>query len=122
MGGGHGFPRAAGGVEALEEVVRRGVFGYFGDESEYLAAIAGWMERRHGWEVDPAAILSAHGLVAAVGHCIETFTEPGEAVVLFTPVYHAFARIITATGGRWSRARWRSRTAATPWIWTPGRG
>jgi len=85
-------------TEALEEVVARGVFGYHGDDFEYRAAIAGWMGRRHGWEVDPAAILTAHGLVAAVGHCLEAFTAPGEAVVLFTPVYHAFARIIAANG------------------------
>ncbi len=85
-------------TEALEEIVRRGVFGYFGDDRDYRAAIAGWMARRHGWEVDPAAILTAHGLVAGVGHCLEAFTAPGDAVILFTPVYHAFARIVAANG------------------------
>jgi cystathionine beta-lyase len=31
--------------------------------------------------------------------CIDAFTKPGDGVVLFTPVYHAFARVISA-GGR----------------------
>jgi cystathionine beta-lyase len=30
--------------------------------------------------------------------CVDAFTKPGEGVVLFTPVYHAFARVITAAG------------------------
>lgn len=30
--------------------------------------------------------------------CVDTYTKPGEGVVLFTPVYHAFARTIRAAG------------------------
>jgi cystathionine beta-lyase len=30
--------------------------------------------------------------------CLDTWTEPGDGVVLFTPVYHAFARVIRAAG------------------------
>ncbi len=58
------------------------------------------MARRHGWEVDPATILTTHGLVAAVGFCLQAFSAPGEGVILFTPVYHAFARVIRANGRR----------------------
>ena len=28
--------------------------------------------------------------------CVDAFTNPGDGVVLFTPVYHAFARVIAA--------------------------
>ena len=30
--------------------------------------------------------------------CVDTWTDPGDAVVLMTPVYHAFFRIIRAAG------------------------
>jgi len=30
--------------------------------------------------------------------CVDAFTKPGDAVVLFTPVYHAFAKVIKAAG------------------------
>ena len=56
----------------------------------------GWMARRHGWEVDPAAIATTHGVVAGLAICLQAFTEPGDGVILFTPVYHAFYRIIRA--------------------------
>ena len=82
--------------EALAAAVAHGVHGYFGDERDYKAAITGWMARRHGWEVDPAAIATTHGIVAGLAICLRAFTEPGDGVILFTPVYHAFARIIGA--------------------------
>jgi cystathionine beta-lyase len=85
---------------ALAAEIAQGVFGYFGDDRDHRAAIVGWMARRHGWEVDPATILTTHGLVAAVGFCLQAFSEPGEGVILFTPVYHAFARVIRANGRR----------------------
>ena len=54
------------------------------------------MARRHGWEVDPAAIFTTHGIVAGLAIVLEAFSEPGDGVILFTPVYHAFHRIIAA--------------------------
>jgi cysteine-S-conjugate beta-lyase len=85
---------------ALRAEIDHGVFGYFGDDRAHRAAITGWMSRRHGWEIDPASILTTHGLVAAVGLCLQAYSEPGDGVILFTPVYHAFARVIAANGRR----------------------
>lgn len=84
---------------ALERMLAHGIYGYFGDETAYRAAIGWWMKERHGWEIAPDWIFSTHGLVNGTGLCVDTWTEPGDAVVLFTPVYHAFARVIRA-GGR----------------------
>ncbi|RFU12576.1 pyridoxal phosphate-dependent aminotransferase [Rhodobacteraceae bacterium W635] len=84
--------------KAVEDMADHGIYGYFGDDSAYRAAIAWWMENRHGWQVDPAAIFTTHGLVNGTAMCVDTFTAPGDGVVLFTPVYHAFARVIKAAG------------------------
>lgn len=81
-------------TEALRNTVDHGVFGYYGDDAAYKAAIISWMKDRHGWDVAPDWILTTHGLVAAVGLCLQAFTAPSEGVILFTPVYHAFARMI----------------------------
>lgn len=82
--------------EALAAAVAHGVHGYFGDDRAYKSAITGWMARRHGWEVDPAAIATTHGVVAGLAICLQAFTEPGDGVILFSPVYHAFYRVIRA--------------------------
>lgn len=84
--------------EALARAVAHGIHGYFGDDAAYLAAVTGWMRRRHGWEVAPDWIAVVHGLVNGTALCIQAYSEPGDAVILFTPVYHAFHRIIRANG------------------------
>ncbi|WP_417250488.1 MalY/PatB family protein [Celeribacter sp.] len=84
--------------KAVEDMATHGIYGYFGDEGDYHAAIQWWMKERHGWEVDPAWIFTTHGLVNGTGLCLEAFTKAGDGVVLTTPVYHAFARTIKAAG------------------------
>lgn len=84
--------------EALAAAVAHGIHGYYGDDASLRAAICGWMARRHGWRIEPDWILNCHGLVSGTALCIQAFSEPGDGVVLFTPVYHAFHKIIRANG------------------------
>lgn len=83
---------------ALAAAVELGVHGYFGDEREHKAAIAGWMQSRHGWTIEPGWITTVHGVASGIALCLKAFTNPGDGIILFTPVYHAFARIIKANG------------------------
>lgn len=82
--------------DALQGMLDHGVYGYYGDDAAYRASIQWWMKTRHGWDVAPDAIFTTHGLVNGTAMCVDTYTKPGDGVVLFTPVYHAFARVITA--------------------------
>ena len=83
---------------AMQKMVDHGIYGYMGDQSEYKAAIAWWMRHRHGWKIEEAAINTTFGLCNGLAIALEAFTAPGDAAVLFTPVYHAFARVIRAAG------------------------
>jgi cystathionine beta-lyase len=87
-------------LDAVQAQVDHGVMGYFGGDGPYREAIRWWMAERHGWDVDPAAIFTTHGLVNGTGMCVDAYSAPGDGVVLFTPVYHAFARVIAAAGRR----------------------
>jgi len=82
----------------LATMADQGVYGYFGDDTAYRASIVWWMQNRHGWTVDPQAIFTTHGLVNGTALCVNTWTNPGEGVMLFTPVYHAFSKVIRAAG------------------------
>lgn len=82
--------------QTLRNLADHGPHGYFGDDRAYKQSIVHWMASRHDWTVAPEWITTVHGLVSGIGLALQTFTQPGDGVILFTPVYHAFHRIIKA--------------------------
>jgi cystathionine beta-lyase len=84
--------------QALEAMLAHGIYGYFGDDAAYHAAIRWWMQNRHGWAVEKDWVFTTHGLVNGTAIAVDAFSAPGDSVVLMTPVYHAFARVIRAAG------------------------
>ena len=85
---------------AMREMVDRGIYGYAREDDDYRAAICGWMERRHKWKVQPDSLFSVHGIVNAISLAIQAYTAPKDGIIIFSPVYHAFARVIKASGRR----------------------
>lgn len=85
-------------TDSLHRMVDHNVYGYFGDEGPYREAICWWMKERHGWQVEREEIFTTHGLVNGTAVCVDAYTKPGDGVVLFTPVYHAFARVLASAG------------------------
>jgi cystathionine beta-lyase len=94
------FRAPQGILDTLQTQIEHGILGYFGDDREYIESIQWWMDTRHGWSVDSESIFSTHGLVHGAAMCIDTFTEPDDGVILFTPVYHSFAKVIKANNRR----------------------
>ncbi|MEM9434244.1 MAG: MalY/PatB family protein [Pseudomonadota bacterium] len=86
--------------DALAAYVEHGVFGYRQVEDDYFASIAWWMEHRHGWSIEPDWITTTYGLGNGIGMAINAYSKPGDRVVIFTPVYHEFARKIKAAERR----------------------
>ncbi len=82
--------------DALRRMMEVGVYGYFGDDRAYYEALCWWMRERHGWDVNPDHSLKALGLVNGISMCIDAYTKPGDGIILFTPVYHSFARQVRA--------------------------
>lgn len=85
-------------LKAAQDLTDHGVFGYRSDYDDYKGAIIWWMQNRHDWTVKPEEIFTTYGLVNAVGMCLQTYTQPDDEIVLFTPVYHAFAKVIKNAG------------------------
>ena len=83
--------------KALQRMSDNGIYGYYGNENEYRKSICWWMKHRHNWIFDPSSIFTTHGLVNGTALCVDAFTKPGDGIVLFTPVYHSFFRILKAS-------------------------
>jgi len=92
------YPTAPCVIEAVRAAADHGIFGYLGPRDSYHAAIIWWMEHRHGWQVEADWILTSQGLGNAIAFCLDVYTDPGDKVVIVTPVYHEFAHKIGKAG------------------------
>ncbi|RJE82684.1 MalY/PatB family protein [Paracoccus onubensis] len=83
---------------AVEATATHGIYGYPGAHAPYLEAIRWWMANRHDWQIETSWILTCAGLVNGVAMALDAFTAPGDGVVVMSPVYHAFGRVVRASG------------------------
>jgi len=81
------FPAPQAVQEALQARIEHGIFGYTVIPDSLKEAVCEWLQRRHGWDIPPSWLTFAHGVVPAVAAAIEAFSEPGDRVVVFSPVY-----------------------------------
>lgn len=81
-------------IEAFRKVVDHGIFGYTFTGQSVAESIQLWMKKRHNWDIDPSWILYSPGVVPSIGIAILALTEPGDKVMLQSPVYHPFFRMI----------------------------
>lgn len=86
--------------EAIHALADHGVHGYFGDDAEMKEAVINWCRNRHGWAPEADWITATHGLVSAIGLAVQGMTEPGDGVIVFSPVYHMFGNTVRNTGRR----------------------
>lgn len=86
--------------EAVRRAADHGIHGYPAVFDDYHASIVQWMERRHGWRVEPEWITTSHGIVNAVNLLIQSFCKPGDGVIVQSPVYYPFFGAVTNNGCR----------------------
>lgn len=82
--------------QALLEEVNRSVHGYYSNDNTWRTAMSNFLHRHHNWQPDPDTIIPTPGIVSALGLVLQTVSEKDDSVVVFSPVYHAFKKIIDA--------------------------
>ena len=85
-------------IDALHRRVEHGVFGYTLVKDSYYDAVINWFSRRHGWTIQREWIQYTSGVVPAVSVIIKALTEPGDKVLVQTPVYNCFFSSIRNNG------------------------
>jgi len=81
-------------VEGLRQYISDTILGYTVPTMEYNAAVCGWMEKRHGWQIKPEWIIGSAGVVGAFFSAIKAFSNPGDGIIIMTPVYYPFFNAI----------------------------
>lgn len=82
-------------TEALYKMISHGVFGYRFAGSDYELSLVQWEKEVHDCEIKKEWIRYIPGGDAGLYSFVGCFTEPGDAVMIQTPVYYPFADVVT---------------------------
>jgi cystathionine beta-lyase len=74
-------------VEALERRARHGVFGYTVPDQSARDAVVAHCAARYNWKIDPGWILFFTGVNKITAAAVRALTEPGDSILVCTPVY-----------------------------------
>ena len=92
------FPIASPITQAMQHLVSRETYSYEFDSETVFAGISAWNKKRHGLTLDMKSFVQVPGVLSAIALLIREFTEKGEGVLIQTPVYHQFRRLIESAG------------------------
>ena len=84
-------------VEAMRQRLDHEIYGYTIRPDSYFDSVVNWMKRRFGWDIRKEWISFSPGVVAGLTVGIETFSKPGDGVVVMPPVYFPFFDCVKGT-------------------------
>jgi len=87
-------------IEALQERVSHGVFGYTSPSEGLGAAVVAALQGEFGWEVRKEWITWLPGLVTGLNIACRAVGEPGDEVITCSPVYPPFMSAPPLSGRR----------------------
>lgn len=88
------FKNAPEIVEGLKRYLDTSILGYTHATDAYYRAVTGWMERHHGFSPERDWFVEYAGVVPALRHMVGVFTNPGDSVLITTPVYYPFRSVV----------------------------
>jgi cystathionine beta-lyase len=94
------FPPPPSVIKAIRDRTAHEILGYSVRPREYFDSIIRWHMRRYNWDINPDSILFSPGVVPALNIATLAFTEPGDSIIVQTPVYFPFFTAVTDHGRR----------------------
>ncbi|WP_350306519.1 MalY/PatB family protein [Photorhabdus viridis] len=82
-------------IQALQKRVDHGILGYSSwQHEEFLGAIRHWYQQQFNCEINTNWIVYGPSVMYMVSQLIRLWSEPGESIVVHTPAYNNFYKII----------------------------
>ena len=76
--------------DALSAYLAQGVFGYYKVPQSYFEAFMQWEKDVHGYSVQREWVRVTPGVVPAINWFLQSMTQPGDEILVLTPVYYPF--------------------------------
>ena len=80
-------------IAALRKRVEHGIFGYHYESPTLRQTVIDWVAQRYGWKIDPDWIIFPPDVVRGMNWAAQAVAQPGDAVLLQSPVYGPFFEI-----------------------------
>lgn len=81
-------------TQAIRERANHGIYGYSERTDSYFQSIINWMKNRHELDIKKEWIFSTSGIIPALNLMIKAFSEPGDKIIVQSPVYYQFYNAI----------------------------
>ncbi|WP_378955226.1 MalY/PatB family protein [Pelosinus sp. sgz500959] len=85
-------------TEAIQKRAEQGIFGYTSRPDSYFQSIQEWLTKQHGWTTDTKLMLHCPGVVPFLSMMIQYFTQPGDRIIIQSPVYYPFFDVVKSNG------------------------
>ncbi len=83
---------------ALQTRAEHPIYGYPVRQDGFYTALMDWTKRRYQWEIKREWICYAPGIVPAINMAVLAYTQPGDKVVIQSPVYYPFGSAVLNNG------------------------
>ncbi|MDR0724738.1 MAG: PatB family C-S lyase [Prevotellaceae bacterium] len=80
-------------ISALRQRLEHEILGYQVRPESFYTATANWLQQR-GWQIAPQNICFSPGIVPAINFAVDIFSNPGDKILINTPVYHPFMNAV----------------------------
>lgn len=87
-------------IDAMVKRAEHGIYGYTASDQKFNRAAKRWLSKRFQWEIEEKWVEFAPAVVTGLVTAIQAFTQPGDNIVIQSPVYHPFHSIIVNNGRR----------------------
>lgn len=85
-------------IRAMRNYIELGVPGYYKVPDSYYESFTDWEKNEHGLLLDRDWIRFSPGIVVGFHLAVQVLTDPGDAVLISTPVYYPFTDAIRNNG------------------------
>ena len=85
-------------VDAIKARAEHPIYGYSLRSEDYYEAFIAWMKKRNGWIIEKDWICSSPGVVPALNLAVLAYSQPGDKVIVQTPVYYPFSLAVLNNG------------------------
>ena len=85
-------------TEALKKRMEHEIFGYTVPPLALKQTCSNWQQKRYGWDANPDWFGFVPGIVTGLGLAVNTYTQPGDKIIIQPPVYPPFFKVPLGNG------------------------